>query len=539
MLHAYVDVDGDGVPGTGEPQGYYPDSQDAMPYQNDASDLSIQMVNRVASGSISVLSYSESYTDYRQITNGTVIDSILVIKPAVNGVSVFVTDDTGHYTLLGVPAGSYTITPAYASSAYARTVTVRSGASSSVTVLTPAWTVMVYVVNGAVSSPPLNNPDVRRALSASLDRAQILSSLGWSDCTPGTNLLPPTQSLGTWADGASAVSCSPALADSLLSNVSPFSLTVSVSSTQSALAFFAGAQPFLAQPTAVTAVTSDVATASEIAARCAAGAFQIARFGWGFDSNNLLVFYEAVLGTNGACNYGHYSSTALDDLIAEGRAALAVGDLSGYQDCILELNSKILKDMPIIPLYWIVPDPSPGAGQTPRVIPTVASGAIAIDGSPGDWSGMSPAIADPVGDSGITGIGTDITALYLARDDTYLYWRMDLADGTANPQFAYEIWIGDETQNWASGEHDYEVRLRYDSVGSSWEPVIFQKQGTTWQYIGVDPSFGAFASVCEMKVPLSYLGAYGPDVYIRGHIQRTSGDVDPDFTSYLLFDVGS
>jgi hypothetical protein len=63
-----------------------------------------------------------------------------------------------------------------------------------------------------------------------------------------------------------------------------------------------------------------------------------------------------------------------------------------------------------------------GTKQRAYVIQTRS---ITIDGSKADWDGIPPAFLDPEGDS--TGPpGSDIKALYLAKDDTFLYVLMTL-----------------------------------------------------------------------------------------------------------------
>ena len=54
---------------------------------------------------------------------------------------------------------------------------------------------------------------------------------------------------------------------------------------------------------------------------------------------------------------------------------------------------------------------------------------ITIDGNPADWSGIQPALSDRAGDARGGPIGGDITALYLARDGTKAYLRIDVTNG--------------------------------------------------------------------------------------------------------------
>lgn len=55
-----------------------------------------------------------------------------------------------------------------------------------------------------------------------------------------------------------------------------------------------------------------------------------------------------------------------------------------------------------------------------------------------DWAGIAPFIVDLQGrvPSG-SPTGTDITNVYLAKDGTYLYCRIDLANGGPTPPSLY------------------------------------------------------------------------------------------------------
>jgi hypothetical protein len=58
--------------------------------------------------------------------------------------------------------------------------------------------------------------------------------------------------------------------------------------------------------------------------------------------------------------------------------------------------------------------------------------SIVIDGNDADWSGISPVVEDPAGDKDpmySTVPGTDLANVYMARDDTYLYFMMTMHDG--------------------------------------------------------------------------------------------------------------
>jgi len=58
---------------------------------------------------------------------------------------------------------------------------------------------------------------------------------------------------------------------------------------------------------------------------------------------------------------------------------------------------------------------------------------ITIDGYDSDWAGVPPVETDPEGDEENLGFatipGSDLKAVYIAHDDTYLYFRMTMYDG--------------------------------------------------------------------------------------------------------------
>jgi hypothetical protein len=55
---------------------------------------------------------------------------------------------------------------------------------------------------------------------------------------------------------------------------------------------------------------------------------------------------------------------------------------------------------------------------------------IKIDGKVDDWTALNSILTDPEGNDKMPKQpGTDVTALYMAKDKAYLYWRIDFADG--------------------------------------------------------------------------------------------------------------
>ena len=61
--------------------------------------------------------------------------------------------------------------------------------------------------------------------------------------------------------------------------------------------------------------------------------------------------------------------------------------------------------------------------NTPLIIPTAT---ITIDGNTADWNGISPLATSPQGNGSPAYPGSDIKSLYVAKDNTNIYFRMEL-----------------------------------------------------------------------------------------------------------------
>ena len=146
------------------------------------------------------------------------------------------------------------------------------------------------------------------------------------------------------------------------------------------------------------------------------------------------------------------------------------------------------------------------------VIPTAT---ITVDGDAADWTGISPLVNDPQNDAVAyfsAYSGSDIKAIYAAKDDTNLYVRVDLW-GNANTDFG----------NWPNAPYEGDYRLWIESNSLSY-PTLYLSwayhTGDQWSIYSNDlgvggqsiPSLagtgniGVNGSVMELKVPLSDLG---------------------------------
>lgn len=135
-------------------------------------------------------------------------------------------------------------------------------------------------------------------------------------------------------------------------------------------------------------------------------------------------------------------------------------------------------------------------------IPIVPDGKIIVDGNGDDWAGINPASLDPKGDS----IGeVDLKNIYLAKDSTFLYWRIDNWTSAINtPEVSnngYSVIIS-TSKNLMKTNGDIETRVFSNKRDFMLEKIINN------QRIRLNNSqiSGMFNTICEMKIPLGDLG---------------------------------
>lgn len=128
---------------------------------------------------------------------------------------------------------------------------------------------------------------------------------------------------------------------------------------------------------------------------------------------------------------------------------------------------------------------------------------IVIDGNPDDWLGLKPILSDSEGDS-TCGAGTDIKEVYFAKDDTFLYWRIDTWTGDyqfegsefgRGPGIYFRSVANDET-----GISTIEVSMLGDSELASIQTVDVSGQRNLYASGG---EYGIALNIAEGKIPLS------------------------------------
>ena len=147
-------------------------------------------------------------------------------------------------------------------------------------------------------------------------------------------------------------------------------------------------------------------------------------------------------------------------------------------------------------------------GNNPvRQIVSVPPSQITIDGFHDDWFGIPPAVIDTVGDYMMTELskGGDVRAVYMCRDDKYLYMRLDCVRplskrltycinfrGIATPdksdRFSVTIRLpsGIKTDNviWASQKNTLEIAIPLNEI--AFDRTLFVQVQTKLMRVTVD-----------------------------------------------------
>jgi hypothetical protein len=102
---------------------------------------------------------------------------------------------------------------------------------------------------------------------------------------------------------------------------------------------------------------------------------------------------------------------------------------------------------------------------------------IVIDGKNDDWTGIQPIVNDPPGDENplyAAVPGTDLATVYMAHDDTYLYFLMTFHDGNPIEDAMYVV----EFQQCLTQLHSPGDRFAFaQKVGGTWSVRVHDRGG--------------------------------------------------------------
>lgn len=160
--------------------------------------------------------------------------------------------------------------------------------------------------------------------------------------------------------------------------------------------------------------------------------------------------------------------------------------------------------------------PIGGGTVIPLVIPSVT---IAVDGSVADWSGISALAMDPQNDSSAAYIGDDVKALYIAKDATNLYVRMELWESVNTNFWNYPSpnngRYGFEIINNGTSSQMY-LGVAYDNTLSQWSVGFNGGNGAAPSSLQGTSFVGVSGSSIELRVPLVDIGNPTAFYSVRG-----------------------
>lgn len=127
--------------------------------------------------------------------------SILRITGPSSYSIIVATAADGSFSVSGLSAGTYTVTPLYIDSSYAETVTVSAGAIATVELFLPRSEVEAYIPNTRDNrGTGLGEFANRRPLDWSVDRAEHAETLDTSGYLPAYGVIPSTLAVDGWAN---------------------------------------------------------------------------------------------------------------------------------------------------------------------------------------------------------------------------------------------------------------------------------------------------------------------------------------------------
>ncbi len=188
-------------------------------------------------------------------------------------------------------------------------------------------------------------------------------------------------------------------------------------------------------------------------------------------------------------------------------------------------------------ITWIREEAAPEAKAAPLAL---AARSPKVDGQPGDWGDIAPAITDPPGDDRLAGEpGTDIAAAYLAKDDRYLYARLDFADGRPakrpGVKSVYSLRLLGRKQDDGS-RVTFSCQVEYRDGEWYGQVIKASNRGvgkdTGWTQVSDRVSY-AFGDAClELRVPRATLERYleagdDPEAWVNYFVQdKVPGTID-------------
>ena len=213
-----------------------------------------------------------------------------------------------------------------------------------------------------VGLPPFDDPLVRRAFAAAVDREQIAeeaAGFGFREVSPATSLTP-SDTLGRNLYGEVGIPFDPGLARDLLAQAGYEStesfpsvlLIVSMRGQAAPGAYYRMAQSIVGMWQTHLGISVELQTAQsmgEYIGRLETDPPEIYQLGWGADYNDPDNFLRTLFHSSSQFNYGHFSNPEFDRLVD---AAAAINDPPERQLAYIEAERILTEEeAAVIPLF--------------------------------------------------------------------------------------------------------------------------------------------------------------------------------------------
>ena len=177
-------------------------------------------------------------------------------------------------------------------------------------------------------------------------------------------------------------------------------------------------------------------------------------------------------------------------------------------------------------------------------IQEVGDGAISVqDNSVSDWGVISPVLQDVSGDEEWDDPVADIAALYLAKDSTYLYIRMNFHDGPVNQDPVVLYSFGVKPHYYAPYFYDITAEVGWDPSAQGgaggWRVRVIR-----WSNYSIlfdeESGYGqAVDNDLEWKVPLSAMENLNGGFILASTAETWGEDIDYNATRLLIGPVAT
>ena len=301
----------------------------------------IQGIRPVRYGSVTGYSYSDIYSSPADISAGYPVQVILHLT-GENTDEIYVTEADGSYTITDIEVGTYTIAPVFYEDDYSVSVVIVADAMTTADDISfPSDRIEAYVFRANANA--VSDLGVRQALAGAISVTDLVEYTDDVTRSAAINFIPSAIA-GAWAQSSTFFEFDHD--QSLASGITtPVAATILHNTSESHAGRASLAAAAMSALTDVTVTTSEVNWEMFLQA-ISAGDFEIARFGWAIDGNNVIPMFEAIADASG------FSNAPFDEILIEAQAAVELGDLDTFQAKVVEANNAMVANCIALPIHF-------------------------------------------------------------------------------------------------------------------------------------------------------------------------------------------